>query len=187
MPAMIIRSILRQRRAADQNLPGIIQTPNGEQDENDVEIVYALVDGYAANPRTIILAVVQAGNDISNQPIVQKSKKFDKAGERTVGIITKPDLINIGAQGRIALLARNEDTTRLKLGFFIVKNPSPSDLAEGISLEKREDWRLVTFRLRRGKSKISLRIVSGYLHYEHSYRVYWIDIRRESCRRFVMK
>jgi len=79
---------------------------------NDVEIVHALVDAYAANPRTIIPAVVQAGNDISNQPIVQMSKRFDKAGERTIGIITKPDLINIGAQGRIALLARNEDTTR---------------------------------------------------------------------------
>ncbi|KAK0335645.1 hypothetical protein LTR94_011900 [Friedmanniomyces endolithicus] len=103
------------------DLPGIIQTPSDEQDDNDVEVVHALVDAYAANPRTIILAVVQAGNDISNQPIVQKSKKFDKAGERTIGVITKPDLINRGSQGRIALLARNEDTTRLKLGFFIVK------------------------------------------------------------------
>ncbi|KAK3074199.1 hypothetical protein LTR53_003542 [Teratosphaeriaceae sp. CCFEE 6253] len=121
------------------DLPGIIQTPNDEQDDNDVEVVDALVDAYAANPRNIILAVVQAGNDISNQPIVQKSKKFDKAGERTIGVITKPDLVNRGSQGRIALLARDEDKTRLKLGVFIVKNPSPSELAEGISLEEREE------------------------------------------------
>ncbi|KAK1047673.1 hypothetical protein LTR74_017696 [Friedmanniomyces endolithicus] len=99
------------------DLPGIIQTLNDEQYENDVEIVHALVDAYAANPRTIILAVAQEGNDISNQPIVQRPKRFDKAGERTIGIITKPDLINIGEQGRIALLARNKDTTR--------HNPTP--------------------------------------------------------------
>ena len=54
----------------------------------------------------------------ANQGIIQKSRRFDQVGERTVGIITKPDLINEGTQERIALLAKNEDTTKLKLGFF---------------------------------------------------------------------
>jgi hypothetical protein len=108
------------------DLPGIIQVPNDEQDDNDVDIVHALVDSYVSNPRTIILAVVQAGNDISNQSIIKKSKKFDKGGERTIGVVTKPDLINEGTQARIAALSRNEDTTKLKLGFFMVKNPSPT-------------------------------------------------------------
>ncbi|KAI7722677.1 hypothetical protein KC353_g291 [Hortaea werneckii] len=80
------------------DLPGIIQVPNDEQDDNDVDTVHALVDSYIANPRTIILAVVKAGNDISNQPIIKKSKKFDQDGERTIGVITKPDLMNDGTQ-----------------------------------------------------------------------------------------
>lgn len=54
-------------------------------------------------------------------------------GQRTVVIITKPDLINKGTEGRIARLAKNEDTIRLKLGFFLLKNPSPSQLELGIS------------------------------------------------------
>ena len=127
------------------DLPGIIQVPNDEQDDNDVDIVHALVDSYVANPRTIILAVVQAGNDISNQPIIKKSKKFDSGGERTIGVITKPDLINDGTQARIAALSKNEDTTKLKLGFFMVKNPSPSEMNEGIDMEARERKELTYF------------------------------------------
>lgn len=127
------------------DLPGIIQVPNEEQDDSDVETIHGLVDTYAANPRTIILAVVQAGNDIANQPIIQKSKKFDKAGERTIGVITKPDLINDKTQSRIAALAKNEDTTKLQLGFFLVKNPSPSELEAGINPQERERMELCYF------------------------------------------
>ena len=54
-----------------------------------------------------------------------------------MGIITKPDLINEGTQKRIALLAKNEDTTKLKLGFFLVKNPTPSELKNGITSDQR--------------------------------------------------
>jgi hypothetical protein len=127
------------------DLPGIIQVPNDEQDDNDVDIVHALVDSYVSNPRTIILAVVQAGNDISNQSIIKKSKKFDKGGERTIGVVTKPDLINEGTQARIAALSRNEDTTKLKLGFFMVKNPSPTEINDDISVEAREKRELTYF------------------------------------------
>jgi hypothetical protein len=130
------------------DLPGIIQVPNDEQDDNDVDTVHALVDSYIANPRTIILAVVQAGNDISNQPIIKKSKKSDKDGERTIGVITKPDLINDGTQARIAALSRNEDTTKLKLGFFMVKNPSPKEIQNGISILEREQKELTYFSSR---------------------------------------
>lgn len=127
------------------DLPGIIQVPNDEQDDDDVDTVHALVDSYITNPRTIVLAVVQAGNDISNQPIIKKSRKFDKEGERTIGVITKPDLINDGTQTRITALSRNEDTTKLKLGFFMVKNPSPKDMQSGMTMLEREQKELTYF------------------------------------------
>ncbi|KIW36744.1 uncharacterized protein PV06_11040 [Exophiala oligosperma] len=120
------------------DVPGLISVSNEEQTEDDVEMVHRIVDGYISDPRTIILAVVQAGNDIANQPIIKKSRTFDKEGERTVGIITKPDLINQGSEKRIALLASNKDTTKLKLGFFLVKNPAPNELTKGITPEQRQ-------------------------------------------------
>ncbi|KAK2759881.1 hypothetical protein FQN54_002615 [Arachnomyces sp. PD_36] len=120
------------------DLPGLISVPNEEQTDDDVQTVHNLVNSYAQSPRTIILAVVQAGNDIANQSIVKKSRSYDKNGQRTVGIITKPDLINTGTEKRIALLAKNQDTTKLELGFFLVKNPTPTELAEGITPEQRQ-------------------------------------------------
>ncbi|KAK5708504.1 hypothetical protein LTR17_020635 [Elasticomyces elasticus] len=127
------------------DLPGLISVANEEQTEEDVQTVHSLVDSYAQNPRTILLAVVQANNDIANQGIIQKSKKYDKSGQRTVGIITKPDLINTGTERRIAALAKNQDTTKLKLGYFLLKNPSPSELASGCTQEQRERTELNYF------------------------------------------
>lgn len=120
------------------DLPGLISVANEEQTEDDVQTVHSLVDSYAQNPRTIILAVVQAGNDIANQPIIQKSRAYDNDGQRTVGIITKPDLLNAGTENRIARLAKNQDTTKLKLGYFIVKNPTPTELEQGITSDQRQ-------------------------------------------------
>ena len=119
------------------DLPGLIAVANEEQTEEDVQLVLRLVDTYLESSRTSILAVVQANNDIANQGIIQRAQKFDRAGERTVGIITKPDLINKGTEGRIARLAKNKDTTKLKLGYFLLKNPSPEQLDQGITLSER--------------------------------------------------
>jgi hypothetical protein len=75
------------------------------------------------------------------------ARKFDKDGQRTVGIITKPDLINKGTEGRIACLAKNEGTIKLKLGFFLLKNPSPSQRGLGISRNQRNRQELEFFAL----------------------------------------
>ena len=128
------------------DLPGLISVPNEEQTDEDVKTVHRLVENYISNPRTIILAVVQAGNDIANQTIIRKSREVDKAGQRTVGITTKPDLINEGSVKRIALLAKNKDTTKLKLGYFLIKNPTPTELAEGISQERRHSNEIEYFQ-----------------------------------------
>lgn len=100
-------------------------------------MVHELVERYLQNTRTIILAVIQAGNDVANQTIIQKARDFDKSGQRTVGIITKPDLINKGSESRIAQLAKNQDTTKLKLGWFLLKNPDPLQMSSNPSFEQR--------------------------------------------------
>ncbi|KAH7358180.1 interferon-induced GTP-binding protein Mx2 [Plectosphaerella cucumerina] len=117
------------------DLPGLISVANEDQSDEDVKVVHRLVESYLESSRTIIMAVIQAGNDIANQPIVQKARKSDPDGVRTIGIITKPDLINSGTEHRIARLANNEDNVKLKLGFFLLKNPSPENLASGMSPE----------------------------------------------------
>ncbi|KXH48688.1 vacuolar sorting protein VPS1 [Colletotrichum simmondsii] len=110
------------------DLPGLISVSNEEQSQADVEAVHAMVRSYLKSTRTIILAVVQASNDFANQGIIKIAREYDPDGQRTVGIITKPDLINAGAEAKLANIAKNKDAIKLKLGFFLLKNPSPSEM-----------------------------------------------------------
>lgn len=88
------------------DLPGLISV---SENLEDMQTVKHLVDSYLESSRTIILAVVPASNDIDTQGIIQRARRFDKAGLRTVRIITKPDLINKGTKSRVANLAKNLD------------------------------------------------------------------------------
>lgn len=67
------------------DLPGLIVVANEEHMEADVQAVHDIVDSYVQETRTIILAIVQA---------IRKSKRFDNDVERTIGIITKADLLD---------------------------------------------------------------------------------------------
>ena len=62
------------------DLPGLISVASEEQTKEDVGLIGRLVDTYLQSSRTIILAVVQANNDIANQGIIQRARKFDRAG-----------------------------------------------------------------------------------------------------------
>ncbi|RDH26898.1 Dynamin family protein [Aspergillus welwitschiae] len=124
------------------DLPGLISV---SEKEEDVKLVHDLVDSYLENSRTIVLAVVPASSDIDTQGIIQRARHFDKAGCRTVGIITKPDLINVGTEARVARVAKNLDGTKLNLGFFLLKNPTPAQLDQGMTLAERRKAELEFF------------------------------------------
>ncbi|KAI3399279.1 hypothetical protein diail_7233 [Diaporthe ilicicola] len=127
------------------DLPGLISVSNDEQTTEDINAVRDMVATYLGSSRTIILAVLQASNDIANQPIITLAREHDPQGQRTVGIITKPDLINRGTEGRIALIAKNQDNIKLNLGFFLIKNPSPSELEADPSADERSRCELRFF------------------------------------------
>ncbi|CAI0646869.1 unnamed protein product, partial [Colletotrichum noveboracense] len=113
------------------DLPGLISVANEEQSEADVEAVHSMVRRYLQSTRTIILAVIQAGNDVANQGIIKIAREYDLDGQRTVGIITKPDLINAGTEAKLVNIAKNKDSIKLQLGFFLLKNPSPAEMKTG--------------------------------------------------------
>jgi GTPase SAR1 family protein len=127
------------------DLPGLISVANEEQTEDDIRMVKEMVESYVRSSRTIVLAVVQATNDIANQVIVQLARQHDPEGERTVGIITKPDLINEGSEASLALLANNRSNVKLHLGFFLLKNPTPSEVDNGINPQQRSQRELSFF------------------------------------------
>jgi GTPase SAR1 family protein len=107
------------------DLPGLIQNETKGVTKSDVDLVKEITDHYISNPRTICLAVVSATNDYANQGILSKVRDVDPNGERTLGIITKPDRLPSGSGSETAYLnlARNEDVF-FKLGWHVLKNRS---------------------------------------------------------------
>ncbi|KAI3328249.1 interferon-induced GTP-binding protein Mx [Ustulina deusta] len=91
--------------------------------ETDIETVAAITDHYIHQSRTICFAVISAQNDVANQGIPRRVRKFDPKGERTLGIITKPDTLSAGSKSEASFLelAKNENVF-LKLGWHVVKN-----------------------------------------------------------------
>ena len=59
--------------------------------------------------------------------ILERARKYDPEGDRTIGVVTKPDLVDVGTEGDICDTVRNI-TKPLKLGYVLVKNRSQKEL-----------------------------------------------------------
>ncbi|KAI9641929.1 hypothetical protein NHQ30_009798 [Ciborinia camelliae] len=105
------------------DLPGLIASETEEATIADVEMVARITEHYIKQPRTICLPVISAKNDIGNQGILTRVKVHDKNGDRTLGIITKPDTLDAGSGSEESFirLAKNENV-RFKLGWHVVRN-----------------------------------------------------------------
>jgi GTP-binding protein EngB required for normal cell division len=105
------------------DLPGLFQAGSRSQSDADSERVKSLVLSYMKNPRSIILAVVSAKNDFNNQSITKYSRQIDPKGERTLGLITKPDTLDEGSDSERFYfeLAQNKDV-KFRLGWHVLRN-----------------------------------------------------------------
>lgn len=74
------------------DLPGYVQISSMDQPETLKEKVSALCEKYIREPN-IVLAVCAADVDLANSPALRASRKVDPLGLRTLGVITKMDLV----------------------------------------------------------------------------------------------
>lgn len=105
------------------DLPGIFWAGDRSQSDDDAVLVKWMVQSYMEKSRSIILAVVSAKSDLAMQIITKLAREIDPRGQRTLGIITKPDLLFAGSDSEDAFvtLARNENI-HFKLGWHVIKN-----------------------------------------------------------------
>jgi dynamin 1-like protein len=59
---------------------------------------------YVSDPRTIILAVVPANADMTVSDGLQMARQLDPKGIRTVGVITKIDIMDRGVNAKKMLM-----------------------------------------------------------------------------------
>ncbi|KAF4503070.1 Mx2 (GTPase) [Fusarium agapanthi] len=107
------------------DLPGLFRGGNKNQSDADISIVHDMVERYMARERSIILTVVSAKYDYVLQEVTRMAKKADPEGLRTMGLITKPDTLDVGSQSEhyFVRLAQNIEE-ELNLGWHVLKNRS---------------------------------------------------------------
>ncbi|KAG5981785.1 hypothetical protein E4U55_002563 [Claviceps digitariae] len=105
------------------DLPGLFRAGNRDQSVQDAQTVRNLVLEYVKRPRSIILAVVSAKSDFALQEITQMARELDPEGIRTLGLITKPDALDVGSDSEASYvkLAQNNDVV-FRLGWHVLKN-----------------------------------------------------------------
>ncbi|KAJ8074434.1 hypothetical protein PM082_015335 [Marasmius tenuissimus] len=113
------------------DLPGLIRSTS-DGNSRDIELIEGMVESYIKKPSCIILLTVSCETDFMNQGALHLAKKFDPNGDRTVGVLTKPDRIESGDENDWLGFIRGE-TQQLRNGWFCVKQPSTSDLNKGIT------------------------------------------------------
>lgn len=74
------------------DLPGYIQLSGTDQPDELKQKISDLCDRYIQAPN-IILAISAADVDLANSTALRASRKVDPRGERTIGVITKMDLV----------------------------------------------------------------------------------------------
>ncbi|KAH6612290.1 P-loop containing nucleoside triphosphate hydrolase protein [Chaetomium sp. MPI-SDFR-AT-0129] len=118
------------------DVPGIFRrsTP-GVTTDADMALVRGMIERAIKDERTIILAVVPCNVDIATQEILKLATDADPHGQRTMGVLTKPDLATEKANQQVLInlvLGKTGDNS-LKLGYCIVKNRGADDSSSSLT------------------------------------------------------
>lgn len=102
------------------DLPGYIQVVGEDQPAQLKQKIADLCDKYI-QPPNVILAISAADVDLANSTALRASRRVDPRGERTIGVITKMDLVD-PARG-VSIL--NDRKYPLRLGYVGVVSRAP--------------------------------------------------------------
>lgn len=81
---------------------------------------------------SIILAVTPANTDLANSDSLMLARQVDPSGKRTLGVLTKLDLMDTGTHALDVLLGKSFP---LKMGFIGVVNRSQQDIITNKSMD----------------------------------------------------
>lgn len=106
------------------------------------------------------MAVTPANQDLANSDALKLARKVDPHGERTIGVLTKVDLMDEGTncleiiQGRVY---------PLKLGYIGVVGRSQKDILAGRPIKEALDGESLFFRTHNAYAPIAARMGTPYL------------------------
>eukprot|EP01040_Poterioochromonas_malhamensis_P005984 gene5984-6431_t len=153
------------------DLPGFVRSVGRDESTSIIDDIQALNQEYLDNERCIILAIIPANVDFHNSQIMTDALKVDPETKRTIPVITKPDLIDEGAEKGVLELLSGSKTQDFALGFHIVKCRGQKALTKGITVEqglkdeeeyfrKFEPWRSCSDREQLGVINLKKKLAS---------------------------
>jgi dynamin 1-like protein len=113
------------------DLPGMAKNPVGDQPEDIEDQIRDMSLQYISNPNAIILAVSAANQDLANSDALQLSQAVDPYGNRTVGVLTKLDLMDPGTDASDIL---QNKVIPLRRGYIAVVNRGQKDVDADVSI-----------------------------------------------------
>lgn len=75
------------------DLPGLTKVPVGDQPRDIEKQIRDMLMKYITKPACIILAVTPANTDLANSDGLKMAREVDPEGQRTIGVLTKVDLM----------------------------------------------------------------------------------------------
>ncbi|RKP21985.1 hypothetical protein ROZALSC1DRAFT_26609, partial [Rozella allomycis CSF55] len=143
------------------DLPGITKIPVGDQPDDIEQQIREMIYEYSSRPNSILLAVTPANIDIVNSESLKFAREVDPQGLRTIGVLTKLDLMDQGTSAHDILC--NKGPFKLKLGFIGVVNRSQKDINEQKNVIDAMQKELEFFRHHPQYRGIAHRCGSAYL------------------------
>lgn len=115
------------------DLPGLTKVPVGDQPKDIENQIRDMILKYISRSNAIILAVTAANTDIANSDGLKLAREVDPEGLRTVGVLTKVDLMDAGTDCMDVLSGK---VIPLRLGYVAVVNRGQRDIDSRKSIEK---------------------------------------------------
>ncbi|ORZ14869.1 Dynamin central region-domain-containing protein [Lobosporangium transversale] len=107
------------------DLPGLTKLAVGDQPKDIEKQIRDMIVKYITKPNAIILAVTAANTDLANSDGLKLAREVDPEGARTIGVLTKIDLMDAGTDVVDILAGR---VIPLRLGYVPVVNRGQRDI-----------------------------------------------------------
>lgn len=107
------------------DLPGLTKVPVGDQPKDIEKQIKEMVMKFISKSNAIVLAVTAANTDIANSDGLKLAREVDPEGIRTLGVLTKIDIMDKGTDVVEILAGR---VIPLKLGYIPVVNRGQKDI-----------------------------------------------------------
>uniref|UniRef100_A0A9J8CPZ6 dynamin GTPase n=1 Tax=Cyprinus carpio carpio TaxID=630221 RepID=A0A9J8CPZ6_CYPCA len=107
------------------DLPGMTKVPVGDQPHDIESQIRDMLMQFVTKENCLLLAVSPANSDLANSDALKIAKEVDPQGLRTIGVITKLDLMDEGTDARDIL---ENKLLPLRRGYIGVVNRSQKDI-----------------------------------------------------------